>query len=148
MFQMNSEPWSMPMEQWDNEIVPFPVSVEEFSSWLKSIWSIESEELDEIQFVPNASYNWEINMDFYRGIPEKSRVVRVDGNYKYDRRTIYLKSQSLFLYEFLTEFSKYTGIKVIYVSVGSDLHIVKFDQSTEMESFLKEIHTHNTRFDE
>lgn len=147
LFTMKLDPNSTPMEQWEDGLVPFQFSGVQFADWLKSNWAIESEQFETEKMIYSPNYNWTIEIDFYRGIPEKSKLIQIDGSYKLDKTIIYFKSQSLFLFEFAVKISAFFRIDRIFISVGSDLHIVEYNRNTNKVDFLKEIHSHHTRFD-
>lgn len=147
IFQMARNPMDVPMESWDLELMPFSFFRERFAQWLRSEWTLKEEEFESPQNIQKPSYRWTISLDFYRGIPEKTRLIDIDGFYPDSRSAIYFTSQSLFLFEFLKKLSsEFSIINPLYVSVGNDLHIVKYDENTDVLDFLKEIKSHNTRF--
>ena len=144
---MNLDPNQTPMDRWEDGLVPFQFSGQKFAEWLKTNWTVVSEQFETEEMVFNPNYNWTLDIDFYRVIPEKSKLIQIDGSYKLDKAIIYFKSQSLFLFEFAVKISAFFRIDRIFISVGSDLHIVEYNRNTNKVDFLKEIHSHHTRFD-
>jgi hypothetical protein len=138
----------IPMDAWDAELIPFSNKPSEFAVWLTSNWKVTISEFGDERTSPSPVYNWSVQIDFYRGIRGKEKNIEIEGFYPNDRRGIYFTSQSLFLFEFLAKFTSHFKIdKPICISVGTDLHIVEFTGSMDLIDFLKEIHSHKTRFD-
>ena len=145
LFQMDLDPNSTPMDRWDDSLIPFQFSEQQFAEWLKSNWSVVLEQFETEEMSSNPNYNWTLAVDFYRGIPEKSKILPIEGSYTANRSIIYFKSQSLFLFEFIQKLTRNFGMDRMFVSVGADLHIVEFNQKTSKLDFLREIHSHHTR---
>ena len=138
----------VPMDAWDAELIPFSPNVSEFAAWLSSNWKVTASEFGDDRTSPNPVYSWSIELDFYRGIEGKKKNVEIEGFFPNDRRGIYFTSQSLFLFEFLTKFTAFFKIEMpVLVSVGTDLHIAEYTKSMEQMEFLKEIHSHKSRFE-
>jgi hypothetical protein len=149
LFQMRHDPIKIPMETWDDDLIPFSCSHEVFSRWIHSEWIVKEDQFETKNSAQEIIYRWTIVVDFYRGIKERHKEIDIDGVFQSDRRTISFTSQSLFLFEFMTKAkAKFRIQNPIYVSVGHDLHIAKFDENTKLFDFLKEIKSHNTRFDD
>jgi hypothetical protein len=148
IFTMAKDPMDTPMETWEIELIPFPIASEKFANWLDSAWNVTESIFNDETKSRTPYYDWTIEIDFYRGIKQKSKLVSIEGYYLNNGRGIYFTSQSLFLYEFLSKFTHFFRINLsVYISVGTDLHIVEFNKTMDRMEFLKEIHSHKTKFE-
>jgi hypothetical protein len=148
VFVLPRHPNEMPIETWESELIPFSPTPSALTEWLAKNWDTSAITYKTEQSSQLVECRWIVSVDFYRGKLGKQKTVEIEGFYSGGGRGIYFTSQSLFLFEFLTKFSADFGVSVpIYISVGTDLHIVEFNRTMELIEFLKEINSHRFRFE-
>lgn len=147
IFLMQRCPLSLPMEQWQENLHKFPFSLEKFREWNRAQWTLKEDELETFS-QSETTYRWTWSVDFYRGFPERLKMIEIEGLYPDDLQSIHFSSQSLFLFDFISRMTLRFRVSCrIFVSVGTDLDIVEFKENQDLQEFLRKIHGHYNRID-